>query len=595
MRPLSRLAALSVLLLNACYPPGDGKAPPLDELYFPTGVALDGVSQSDADPALPGLKAPRYMYVANSDFDLQFRAASVISYDLDLLRKVVPRSCNTTADCAADGANAICDAPGVAGTVPHPDRGPSYYCVDASDPPPPHARTPSEPCGAFGERGDAEVVLTPGRCNWVEPMAPQDGTDPLLVDKVGIGAFATDVVWRKNPTMPPEPAPNDPTATLTSRLFIPVRGDSTLHWIEVTDQGKFSCGQENGDNDDGCDSLHRSGDVPSDNLDALRQPAEPFAIDTSPDADFVAITNQTSGTVSLYANDWRRDAGPKLASILPGLPLAPVGIAALPRSVLPDGSEQEPGFLVSYRSAAQIDLLRVHADDTYHNDKSGVDYTRYALRRAGSIPIYENSLGFDSRGIAIDDPARAACEGAFAACVAVPGSNSEACKAERTTCLSAVHEQSGVYVASRAPASLLVGAMTADVNYPDGSTWLPSFSASVPLTFGPSRVVMGDVKVLGKTKRDSAGGYDLERRVFVICFDSRRIFVYDPKQRVREAIVSTGRGPHALAVDGERGLAYLGHFTDSYLGVISLDKRFPKTYATIVASIGAPKAPRTSK
>src|SRR3954470_2082286 len=104
MRPLSRLAALSALLLNACYPPGDGKAPPLEELYFPTGLALDRNSTSAIDEYKG---APRYLYVANSDFDLQYRAASVISYDLDLVRKVVPRSCNTTADCIADGANAI--------------------------------------------------------------------------------------------------------------------------------------------------------------------------------------------------------------------------------------------------------------------------------------------------------------------------------------------------------------------------------------------------------------------------------------------------------------------------------------------------------
>jgi hypothetical protein len=83
--------------------------------------------------------------------------------------------------------------------------------------------------------------------------------------------------------------------------------------------------------------------------------------------------------------------------------------------------------------------------------------------------------------------------------------------------------------------------------------------------------------------------------VFVVCFDSRRIFVYDPKRRLIDAIISTGRGPYALALDGVRGLAYLGHFTDSYLGVVSLDQRFPQTYATIVASIGAPKAPRSSK
>jgi len=111
-------------------------------------------------------------------------------------------------------------------------------------------------------------------------------------------------------------------------------------------------------------------------------------------------------------------------------------------------------------------------------------------------------------------------------------------------------------------------------------------------------VIVGDIKVPGTANsllRDSYGPYELERRIFVVCFDSRRIFVYDPKRRALDAIVSTGRGPYALAVDRVRGLAYLGHFTDSYLGVISLDQRFPQTYATIVASIGTPKAPRSSK
>jgi hypothetical protein len=154
-----------------------------------------------------------------------------------------------------------------------------------------------------------------------------------------------------------------------------------------------------------------------------------------------------------------------------------------------------------------------------------------------------------------------------------------------------------VYVASRAPASLLVGAMTADLSA-TGTNDLPSFTDTVPLTFGPSRVILGEVRVPGTADSvlsDDAGPYELERRVFVVCFDSRRIFVYDPQRRVIDSIVSTGRGPYALAIDGARGLAYLGHFTDSYLGVISLDQRFPKTYATIVASIGAPKSPRSSK
>jgi len=571
MRPLSLLAALPALLLNSCYPPGDGKPPPLEELYFPTGLALDGLSQSDE-----GDGSPKYLYIGNSDFDLQYRAASVISYDLDLLRQLVPRNCSKTADCLG---NDICDAPGVEGIpTDDPARVPSYFCVNPST---------TAPCGAFGERDEADLVLTPGRCKAIEPLAPQDGSPSVLVDAVGIGAFATDVLWRANPNLGVE---------YPSRLFLPVRGDSTLHWIDLKD-GKFSCGQNGGD-DSGCDELHRSGGSTSDNLDQLRLPPEPYAVDATADGAFVALTNQSSGSVSLFANDWRSNAGPKLVSILSRLPLAPVAIAALPEPVFANGARPAPGFLVAYRTAAQVDLLRVRSDAA-DTGSALVDYTNYTLTRAGSVPITANSLGFDSRGITIDDAERqkdyAACQASAPDCETAADPNQ--CLADLNRCLRAVH-QPAVYVASRAPASLLVGAMTTDIGYPAGTSELPSFTDSVSLTFGPSRVILGDVKVPGTAQslqQDSAGPYELERRVFAVCFDSRRIFVYDPKRRQIEAIVSTGRGPYALAVDGVRGLAYLGHFTDSYLGVVSLDQRFPQTYATIVASIGAPKPPRSSK
>ncbi|HYQ26299.1 MAG TPA: hypothetical protein VER04_03745, partial [Polyangiaceae bacterium] len=263
-----------------------------------------------------------------------------------------------------------------------------------------------------------------------------------------------------------------------------------------------------------------------------------------------------------------------------------------------DKDRPAPGFLVAYRSAAQIDLLRVR-DEQADTGTSLTNYNRFALRRAGSVPINANSLGFDSRGIAIDGAQR---QQDYDHCRETAGDCSTAadpaqCEASLTNCVRAVH-QPGVYVASRAPASLLVGEMTADAAYPTGTSDLPSLTDSIALTFGPSRAIVGDIRVRGTASSamiDRAGPYELERRVFIVCFDSRRIFVYDPKRNAIDAIVSTGRGPYALAVDSERGLAYLGHFTDSYLGVISLDQRFPQTYATIIASIGTPKAPRSSK
>jgi DNA-binding beta-propeller fold protein YncE len=83
--------------------------------------------------------------------------------------------------------------------------------------------------------------------------------------------------------------------------------------------------------------------------------------------------------------------------------------------------------------------------------------------------------------------------------------------------------------------------------------------------------------------------------VFVVCFDSATIFIYDPEADRVEAEVITGRGPHPLTFDLDHGVAYVGHFTDSYIGAIALDQRFPRSYGSIIATIGTPSAPRATK
>ena len=346
MRPLLRLAALSVLLLNACYPPGDGKAPPLDEIYFPTGAALDGSWEFDRRPETT---KSQYLYIANSDFDLQYRSSSLISYNLDLLSDRIPRSCNTNEDCNAKGDGWVCDTP----TPNDTKRVPTYYCV----------QDVAKPCGDSGERVSADQVLYPGRCN---PLDPAD----MRVSSVGIGAFASDVIWRPNcdTTDANGECENDPEGR--SRLFIPVRGDSTLHWIDVLNdddpkwqENQFDCGQNNGD-EDGCDAAHRSGDTPDDNIDRLEQNPEPFGVDATEYGEFVVVTNQTTGTVSLYHDEGVK--GPMLVSIASGLPFAPIGIAAIPKPTFAEPTTKyEPGFLVTYRNAAQVDLLRAHEEPPF--------------------------------------------------------------------------------------------------------------------------------------------------------------------------------------------------------------------------------------
>jgi hypothetical protein len=235
----------------------------------------------------------------------------------------------------------------------------------------------------------------------------------------------------------------------------------------------------------------------------------------------------------------------------------------------------QPGFLVTFRTASEVRLLRFFDDGLFGSSISSP--ARPYLAEVGSANISTNSLGVDSRGIAVDFSARAAAE---AECQTLSDETS------RLACLTnASAVPLDVFVANRTPPSLVLGRTRPETGLTLNSD-LPSFYSNVPLTAGPSRVFVASI-----INPDG----ELETRVFVACFDSRLIFIYDPVADAIEAEVFTGRGPHPMAFDLERGVGYVGHFTDSYIGVVGLDQRFPRSYGTIIATIGTPTAPRATK
>jgi hypothetical protein len=393
-------------------------------------------------------------------------------------------------------------------------------------------------------------VLYPARCKPINQSS-------FIRSRVKIGAFATDVVRRERPTDLEGTPAGDP-----ERLFIPVRGDSTLHWIDV-ENGELRCGQAN--NDGACDDQHRAGDdAPAENGRDLELAAEPFAIDANSLGTSLVVSNQTTGTASLFVNDWSA-TGPKLRFALASdrIPSRPVGVASLPLPFSDQArniNDASPdSFLLSFRNAAQVRVVQFAPDE-------GSSPSRDYLVDAGGVTIDANSSGTDSRGLAVDASARLLARERCA-------SDDEACHA------AADLVPVDVYVANRTPATLLIGRTRPPLNY-------PYFHQSLPITVGPSRVVVGRVRTPSGAE---------ETRVFVICFDSRRIFIYDPQRSRFEAELLTGRGPYAVAVDTARSLLYVGHFTDSFIGVFSLDLSSPANYGTMLGMLGNPKAPRSSK
>lgn len=543
--------------LSACFPPGEGLEPPLDRIYFPVGVGLS----ADRDE----------LYVANSDFDLQFNSGSLQVIDAAAVRELLPIACSSDADCS-QRPGWICDVPDSdlspeqrETTRANNGGVPSYTCVPPGE----------SPCFPLAERSVRDRATSPGRCesmqlgalpSWQDPASTRAG----LIDSVGIGAFATELLAVERPADAEPGAPE--------RLFIPVRGDNTLHWVDVQADGTLDCGQTRGDNQ--CDDRHRAGDDPDrENTRDLSLPAEPFGVAISEDRSALVVTHQAEGRASLFVNSWNEGVGPTLQFVTGDMPARLVGVASLPvpqiaRAVAQaDDPSAEfaafsgyaPGFLVTFRSAAEVRLLRFFDDQRS-------DPPRPFLQQAGTVNISANASNVDSRGIAVDASERQACESAcqpgvnacLAACAAVPV---------------------GIYVANRSPASLLVG-RTSLTESGTRLEELPLFYDSVPLPFGPSRVVIGQV-------RNEAG--ELETRVFVLCFDAGRIIIYDPGRRREETWIEAGRGPHAMVVDSQNGLAYVAHFTDSYLGIVDLDRRHPAQYAKIIGSIGTPTSPRASK
>jgi hypothetical protein len=585
-------------LALACVPPGDGVPPPADRIYFPVSLAIS--------------ESGDHLFVVNSDFDLQFAQGTIQSLDVARIRDVSQRVCSADRDCSS---GEMCDR------VPtDQNRGfPSFSCVGAS----------GVPCEGLGEKSSGDLSFAPGRCAPVDLTSPFDGGPSLIVDVAETSAFATQGLLLPRPCLENgnlvpcsvgganERVTSSGGGSAPERLFVPVRGDTTVHYLDIDEAGHFICGRPV-EGSSGAISpkeegalrcsksyrvsrgvtfgLDRNGDVTTtsrppdpqvdedekvsegDPVAAFRLPPEPLDIAASHDGRVLVVTHQLDGYASTLVNSWTRP--PALVHIASGLPDNPIGVVALPMS---DEMQSlgKPGFLVTFRSDAQVNLLRFHDDNLLQAlgpegpSQELVDGSprvfRPELFNIASSPITLNTSGFDSRGIVMDDTRR---QRSVALCA-----GDEECVA------GASRVPLDVYVANRSPSSLLVGRTAGED--PDALvSALPRFYDSYPLSAGPSRIVLGHVVGPSGAK---------EPRVFVLCFDAALVYVYNPETRTIESEIRTGRGPYSMAFDPESSLAFIGHFTDSYVGVVSLDQRHPMTFGATVATLGDPEPPRASQ
>ncbi|WP_438036396.1 hypothetical protein [Sorangium sp. So ce204] len=553
-----------------CFVEGEGLPPPVEGLYYPTGLAVS-----------PG---GRVLYVANSDFDLQFNGGTVQALDLQRLRR---RALTLQSALAPGGPNA---SAGVRGA-----------------------------CGSVGLATNAAPSLYPGPCGPLD-ISALEGDDEVVRSSAVIGAFASNLLLVHRP-LSGEGA--DPGAERQARLFVPVRGDPSVTFFDVADD-RFDVTDDRPDGarvqrckGDACFQLdcgasaaggrcsrdHRIGEDPGRELIRRKLPLEPFGIAAGPGGTSIVVSHQTENAASVIVNRWEANERPQLAHVLTDLAYGPTELAAVPRPSVLGALQQrgwaiddQPAFALTYLAAPELGLLR------YQDAASGG-----APRLYESTPTRITALasGTDSRGIAFDASERKACEDGCAD------------DADVVACLErCVEIPIPVYVAHRGPNSLLIGELTTtlvkrDPDVPAAKRasvfYSIAFHDAALLGAYPSRIEVGEVIDLEGARR---------RRIFALAFDSGLAFSYDPEARRLDPPIKTGRGPQALAFDtgsacgdekercecvqGSAGcepysLMYIAHFTDSYLGVVNLDMRKTNTFGTMILTVGTPVPPRESQ
>ncbi len=607
-----------------CYSQGAGTGPPRNVFYFPVGLKVSANGS--------------VLYAVNSDFDLQYNGGTVQSYDLRKIREDAARLVlSPPPGCPEMEPGYRPDGSGTRQPLgekcaPPVDSKPYFrrsvvigaFATDLQiSPPPTRLVPPSPPSGqACASDADCDRVKV---CN----LAPSDPALCSCTGAVGTHAGVCDVVGSR----------------ATDRLFVPVRGNASITWADVARDApdvrtpddwpktpyapfELDCAQ---DSDGRCSSTHLAGTNANDNSRQLTMPGEPFGVTFSDDGESFLVTHQTDTKVSLFTTGLGRSqngqaGAPTIDFVLDGLPGGGVGLAAVPHDresgIVPPPNQ---AFLWTTRAAAEVDLLRRYPDQasqaTANPQGAASSLTRPFIDREQVFPITPTAGGSDSRGIAIDSTPRIACKARVAPADPASGRSQMQVDAEVLAC---AHKPARVFIANRSPASLILGEIGGDA--PNGGAYDPdrlTLHTAIPLRAGPSNVYLAPIV-------DRDGAYAL--RVFVTCFDSAEVLVFDPDTQQIENEIRVGPGPFALAFDPFRiedvatnaqvptdkiaaqeapplplrkyRFAYVASFTQSFVQLLDLDNAQagtpptttrPATYERVVYTLGVPANPVESQ
>lgn len=496
-----RLASLFAALLLASCVNKDGEDLPDAQLAFPIAIELS--------PRTNGNGEPKYAFVANSNFDLAYNSGSVQSYDLGVMVEAVDTvfeicQCDEEAKDPCDELGRACDAPGV------------------------QCDTLRNRCGTLGTEDCKPIpadrcAIYPSELDFEQQEERQDvlavPIEDLLISEVRMGSFADGMALAENA------APDG------DRLYLPVRSDANLTFIDTNEAGQLDCGSGFEAAYQLCQQPYRSGDLELVNEGAdISVPPDPVDVYAgSLEEDFplpngVEPTGDYSGQYVIMAH---RDAA---ASFF------------LDQEVRYDEEGKEIQGEKRPRLVATIDeLAQEQVTVTYEPDARvawipsansnavsrvgialGSDPAQTVLFDEGPLVMSGLDSGIDARDVAFDPrPANA----------------------ERA------------YVLSRSPESILV---TTRDPLGDELIFVPP---QLPICRGPSRLQLELIELEGGAERLLG---------FVTCFNGRRVEIVDLDEARSFTRITNVSGAFEFEIDQSRQRMYLADFSTSTLRVFDL-------------------------
>jgi DNA-binding beta-propeller fold protein YncE len=318
------------------------------------------------------------------------------------------------------------------------------------------------------------------------------------------------------------------------RVYVVVRGDGSLTWLDATPGGGLDCGGP-AEPASPCDDAHRAGVDTAQSPVGARLPPDPSSLSVDPQRGWVVVSHQSVDPNFARASLFRDPAftagaggaaGPTLLNVVGGLAPGLSSLALLGRSA---DDPTRSTWVSTSRSEASLTFLQAYPGNPQLGDALPFLY------RSATARVEGLSTGANNRNVLLD-PAR-------------PGR---------------------AYLISRAPESMLT------VQFDPAAPTRVQVVDAVPLPPGPSRLAF----VPGARPM-----------VLAVSYDARQVTLVDLGAQRVVGQVFTNRGPHTVVVDPRGPWAYVLDFLDAAVEVIDLrpevDGAANRSYLRRVLTLGS--------